>query len=459
MNKILIAIDNLYALTDSIIPQLEYIDKKYEIIILCVPDVGRQSAIEQLEKLEKRNENIKLIQVKRIKNFFDFIRFWLIVKINFSNKRYVVLLGSNVNIEEKVLIHYLNKSSVFFGVLPTVPAVIQYTAEKLTLNNYPLSPNKSSKLLKFKMAMLEQNLLNLISKSLLYRLNNFFSNLSIRLTSFFVNSLSYKADVTALRNGYVNLGLVKAHFTPNDYWSYQIELEYPGEKVITYSDSNFLSSLNETCEKYIFLSDYKVLLLGAYISQPFIHYGISIRNLQQICKISQIFIRPHPRFYQTSVALQSYLDTEFSEIDISLVSSNQSINEQINNNVINVILGYYSSVMNLIQNRRDLLILVDELIMQQEFQVKVTGSEWTGAKFGFNKEIAFIGLHGNLYCHLPEKSIPPAEKKGFLQLLNTELSLLENNEESTSIDQKGFLRLWQRIRGTGQLKRETRKVP
>ena len=146
MNKILIAIDNLYALTDSIIPQLEYIDKKYEIIILCVPDVGRQSAIEQLEKLEKRNENIKLIQVKRIKNFFDFIRFWLIVKINFSNKRYVVLLGSNVNIEEKVLIHYLNKSSVFFGVLPTLPPVIKYTAEKLTLNNYPLSPNKSSKL-------------------------------------------------------------------------------------------------------------------------------------------------------------------------------------------------------------------------------------------------------------------------------------------------------------------------
>ena len=74
-------------------------------------------------------------------------------------------------------------------------------------------------------------------------------------------------------------------------------------------------------------------------------------------------------------------------------------------------------------------------------------------------EIAFIGLHGNLYCHLPEKSIPPAEKKGFLQLLNTELSLLENNEESTSIDQKGFLRLWQRIRGTGQLRREGRKAP
>ena len=440
MKNILIAIDSLYALNDSIISELLSLDEKYSLTFFCVADIGRESVIDYLRTLQEYHNRIKVIQVKRVKNFLEFIQSRFFIKKNFNNQTYIVLLGSNINIEEKILIHYLGKKSIYFGIMPTTPPGITYTARHSDKNRIsrPQSGSshkildKSTKLIKFFVSIKEKTFLMLMFNSLFYRLTNFLKNLSIKLVNISIDSLNFQSDLTASRNGYINLRLAKAHFTPDDYWSYWISLEYPNEKVITYSNVRFSSSQNAIDKTKIDFSDCKVLLLGAYKIENLNHYATSITKLQEICKISRILIRPHPRFKETAVSLKSCLEMKFNKLDISLLCNNSSINAQIDENKINVVLGgWYSSVLNSIQRRNDLLILVDEVIFYCEFSDPGYSIEsvqyYTGAMFGFNKEISYMGYNGNLYSYLPEKIMPFEQKESFSKVLNSELLKLEKN--------------------------------
>lgn len=439
MRNILIAIDSLYALNDSIISELLSLDEKYSLTFFCVADIGRESVIDYLRTLQEYHNRIKVIQVKRVKNFLEFIQTRFFIKRNFNNQTFIVLLGSNINIEEKILIHYLGKKSIYFGIMPTTPPVIDYSSRHSDKNRIsrPQSGSshkildKSTKLIKIFVSIKERTFLMLMFNSLFYRLTNFLKNLSIKLVNLSINSLNFQSDLTASRNGYLNLRLAKAHFTPDDYWSYWISLEYPNEKVITYSNVRFSSSQNAIDKTKIDFSDCKVLLLGAYKIESINHYATSITKLQEICKISRILIRPHPRCKETAVSLKSYLEMKFNKLDISLLCNNSSINAQIDENKINVVLSCYSSMLNSIQRRNDLLILVDEVIFYCEWSDPGYSIEsvqyYTGAMFGFNKEISYMGCNGNLYSYLPEKTMPYEQKESFSKVLNSELLKLEKN--------------------------------
>ena len=440
MKNILIAIDSLYALNDSIISELLSLDEKYSLTFFCVADIGRESVIDYLRTLQEYHNRIKVIQVKRVKNFLEFIQTRFFIKRNFNNQTFIVLLGSNINIEEKILIHYLGKKSIYFGIMPTIPLVINYIVRHSDKNRIfrPQSGSshkilaRSSKLIKFFASIKERTFLMLMFNSLFYRLTNFLKNLSIKLVNISINSLDFQSDLTASRNGYINLRLAKAHFTPDDYWSYWISLEYPNEKVITYSNVRFSSSQDAIDKTKIDFSDCKVLLLGGVQIEKLNHYATSIAKLQEICKISKILIRPHPRFKETAVSLKSCLEMKFNKLNISLLCNNSSINAQIDENKINVVLGgCCSAVLNSIQRRNDLLILVDEFIFYCEYSDPEFSLEsikyFTGVMFGFNKEISFMGYNGNLYSYLPEKIMPYDQKDSFSKVLNSELLKLEKN--------------------------------
>lgn len=224
------AIDSLYALNDSIISELLSLDEKYSLTFFCVADIGRESVIDHLRTLQEYHNRIKVIQVKRVKNFLEFIQSRFFIKRNFNNQTFTALLGGNINIEEKILIHYLGKKSIYFGILPSSPPGITYAARHSDKNRIsrPQSESshkildKSTKLIKIFAAIKERTFLILMINSLLYRLTNFLKNLSIKLVNISINSLNFQSDLTASRNDYINLRLAKAHFTPDDYCSYWI---------------------------------------------------------------------------------------------------------------------------------------------------------------------------------------------------------------------------------------------
>jgi len=463
MKNILIAIDNLYAMNDSIISQLEYIDKNYTITVFCVDDVGRKPTIINLVELKKRCSNIKLIQVNRIKNFYDFLRVTLTVWKNFYNKKYIVFLGSNINIEEQILLYCLSKSSIFFGFMITVPPVLCYKLSKLhqkfvkensiDINLQDHNSNKSNKIKKIYGVLKSKKIIRTVAKSLHYRVNNLLVKLSNKLIILFLDLIGFKVDSKASLNGYVNKGLVKVHFTPNDYYSYVISHEYPGEKVLTYSSSCdvYSKSINEENCKYRYYSSNNIMLLGNdYTHEGNQNFISAVEKVKKISNISAIFIRPHPRFQFSSTDLLCQLKQYFIEIPIVLLTAGDPIEEQIDNNAINIVLGHYSSIISKIQYRKDVIILVDETLIKvaadlRNFKYSQRHLYYSvGSCFGFNKEIAFIDLQGNLYCPLPKKAVSPAEKKSFLQLLNIELSLIENVNSNV---------------GTGQLRRKGRKAP
>jgi len=176
----------------------------------------------------------------------------------------------------------------------------------------------------------------------------------------------------------------------------------------------------------------------------------AVEKVKKISNISAIFIRPHPRFQFSSTDLLCQLKQYFIEIPIVLLTAGDPIEEQIDNNAINIVLGHYSSIICKIQYRKDVIILVDERFYKKEadlLNIKYSQRHLyysVGSCFGFNKEIAFIDLQRNFYCPLPKKAVSPAEKKSFLQLLNIELSLIENVNSNV---------------GTGQLRRKGRKAP
>ena len=423
IQKILVAIDSLYALKDTIICELDVISEEYSIDILCVADTGRESAISDLKALAARRQNTRVIEVNRVKGFCDFVRVRSIIRKHFNNKNYVVLIGGNINIEEKILIASLGQKCFFFGVLPVLPPV---------LNNYKLPPNLKSasrnRLKKLFFALKERKLSTLLRSNLGARVSSLQMH-SIYLLNNFIRFL-YDADPIALRNGYVNKGLVRLHFTPNQYWSHIISTEYPGERVVTYCNSTFVDTLD--IEKST--GGKKILLLGGSINtlEHFSYFALAVRNIRRLCNVTEIFVRPHPRFRDVGSYLADYLGQNLREVNVFLLSPDESISSQVNSRCIDIVLGYYSAVMNSLPKRENLLILVDELLHQRESNTQLTGPMITGAIYGFNKEISFIGLDGCIYSCLSQcngdKKILPSEYIGrFSQLLDLELSSLESD--------------------------------
>jgi hypothetical protein len=429
VQKILLAINNLYALKDTIIGELDVISEKYSIDILCVADTGRESAISDLKALAARRQNVRVIEVNRVKGFCDFVRVRSIIRKHFNNKNYVVLIDNSIGIEDKILIASLGQKCFFFAVVPTMPTGVL---------NYPqLPPNLKSasrnRLKKLYFALKERKLSTLLRSSLgarVYLLRQLLLNNFIKFI--------YDADEPiALRNryinkglGYINKGLVRLHFTPNQYWSHIISTEYPGERVVTYCNSTFVDTLD--IEKST--GGKKILLLGASINtlEHFSYFALAIRNIQRLCNVTEIFVRPHPRFQDIGSYLADYLGQNLREVNVFLLSPDESISSQVNNRCIDIVLGYYSSVMSSLPKRENLLILVDELLHQRETNTQLTGPMVTGAIYGFNKEISFIGLDGSIYSCLSQcngdKKILPSEYIGrFSQLLDLEISSLESD--------------------------------
>lgn len=429
VHKILVAIDNLYALKDTILCELDVISEKYSIDILCVADTGRESAISDLKALAARRQNTRVIEVNRVKGFYDFVQVWSIIRKHFNNKNYVVLIGGNINIEEKILIASLGQKCFFFGVLPSVPPVFTYNHQlppKLPPNLKSASRNRLKKLY---FALKERKLSTFLRSSLAARVSSLQKLPFDLLNNYFIR-FKFDADPIALRNGYVNKGLVRLHFTPNQYWSHIISAEYPGERVVTYCNSTFVDTLD--IEKST--GGKKILLLGASINtlEHFSYFSLAIRNIRRLCNVTEIFVRPHPRFRDVGSYLADYLGQNLREVNVFLLSPDESISSQVNNRCIDIVLGYYSSVMNSLPKRENLLILVDELLNQRETNTQLPVHMYTGAIYGFNKEISFIGLDGGIYSCLSQcngdKKILPSEYIGrFSQLLDLELSILESH--------------------------------
>lgn len=205
-------------------------------------------------------------------------------------------------------------------------------------------------------------------------------------------------------------------------YSYVISHEYPGEKVLTYSSSCdvYSKSINEENCKYRYYSSNNIMLLGCNFTHEGNQNFISaVEKVKKISDVSAIFIRPHPRFQFSSTDLLCQLKQYFIEIPIVLLTADDPVEEQIDNNAINIVLGHYSSIISKIQYRKDVIILVDETLSKvlADLQSIKYSQRYlyysVGSCFGFNKEIAFIDLQGNFYCPLPKSCRISRRKKEF----------------------------------------------
>ncbi len=397
-NNLLIAIDSVYALSDNFFLELKKINSLYPIDFLLINTAGNINTIQKIKKLILEFKNAKIIEINRINNLNTLFKALYTIVRKFLNKEYIVLMGSNINPEERLLIKTLSKKSIYFGLMPTTPPIIrQFVFDDL---------NNINKNLKDKSIFFFDNI-----QEIIYRV---FKKL------FFI-FYAYDIDQVAIRNGYVNYNLAKAHFTINNYWAFLLKNEYQNQNVIVFDDYYEI-----VMQDYIFNTkqindNLSLLILGPVYEESFIVIFNSINNLKNIFSINKISVRPHPSHLDISKKFELFLKINYQQINI--VTCDIPFYDQAQQ--YDIILSYASSALNSILRNKNIYIIIDELYNEIEFGLPgVNPHKIVGSYYGFNKEYSFLDPSGNWYCKYisPVSSIEDHKKVSFYDAFVNEIN-------------------------------------
>jgi hypothetical protein len=409
--RILLAINSAYALSNSFFLELKKINKFYPIDFLLIDDPANNSVNSLIKNLTLDFQNSNIIEISRIKNLSTLLKTFHSIYSIFFNVEYIVLIGSNINVEERLLIKALSKKSTFFGLMPTLPPIIRSFTSGNIVNLNKASKYRIVKIFDF------NNVFNKL-KHVPYKLCR------ILILYFF----GYKSDLIALKNGYVNYQFVKGHFTINNYWAFLLKNEYKNEKIISFFDYPLVENQESLLKRKVINDKFRLLVLGPANENSFIAILNSINNLNKFFSICEISIRPHPSHLNISKKLQYFLIENKYSVDIvnfEILLYEQSFQ-------FDVILGYASSALNALLGSNNIYYIIDQQYNEIEFGLPgVNPEKIIGSYYGFNKEYSILDSSGNWYCRFipPTTLIDLRRNINFSEVFLNELYLIKKNDQ------------------------------
>jgi hypothetical protein len=399
--KILIAIDSLYSLSDSFINELVILSKDFEINFFLITTIGNKNNIEKIKQNKNFKKPVAFIEVQRIEGLTSLFKTFFKILYNFFNSQYIVLIGDNINPEERILIKTLSGKSKYIGILPTLPPITKdYISDNLQKKSYNLKYD-----------------FHVITKKILKLQFNFFKFFYFLGKKIILFLWSYKVDETAIKNGYLNINLANYHFLPNPFWGHIIKQQYPQSRILIYNDIE-LNKANQKPNNLTLGHECKLLLIGPNFEKSYDVIIKSILNLSKLFCIKTVDIRPHPRFKEISLKLSELIN--ISGLKSGIVPCEENIIDQ--SQAYGIVLGYASSVFNTILNQ-NIYLIIDEHYNSIEFESKnLDVKKMVGSFYGFNIQYTFLSSDGIWFCHLPEKVFDDIKRSySFSELFKNEL--------------------------------------
>jgi hypothetical protein len=366
--KVLVAVDSIYSCFSTIFKDKGLKNQNLSVDVLFINDKGREKSFEKLKELASLKAINEIWIIKR--SFNILIRFYNAFKIRKIGSQYdYLIIGSNVNFEECVLLSSLNKSCKIFGLVPTfLPGMNKPKVDNKNFVGKPSGLYDNGKILK-------KTLSTALKKTL----------------DFAFYGIRFGLDQTSVLTEYVNKNLVEAHFCYNEYCSYYVSNVYDNESVFLLDDSNF-EKVNFKVKPFHGL---RIILLGPGNQDCYQIIIDMVKNLDIGFKILSILVRPHPRFEEKGKLLSKKLCA--IGYDSKIVSSDQDLSEQTVGS--DAIIGYCSALF-LERVASETIIIIAEEWSEIEGNNTPTQLQ-TGSYFGFNKNWAFIDPNGTIFSKLP----------------------------------------------------------
>ncbi|MDC1036196.1 hypothetical protein OAR11_00170 [Alphaproteobacteria bacterium] len=408
---LLVAVNSIYSIGLDTLYDILRFAQHIEITFLIVRRPANLAQINNLLGL-KNSRKIKVVVVPEIRSgFLGALSCWRIIRKNFRNKKFAVLLGDSINLEERVLISELSKESIFFGFLATMPFV-------LSRHGIPIERKDNDKVFKKIIKALHEKRFTASLKSKI-----------LLLASNFLDFYLFRTDAIAIKNRYVNQGLVKKHFVANDYWAHIIKAEY-GEEVISW-DPFSKSTTNNSFNIDLKLKKDCILVLGPSRTENFPLLIESLHKLREVLFFDNIKIRPHPRDEYIAKQFQQHLSKQ-TKLNSWIVDPADSIVEQSNDCV--AIYGYASAIIILISRKFQNFTIVDEQYTECECDLRdINFPLLVGTLEGFNRNICFLTKEGRLMSYFPDLSAGAyfgGANISFYDALYPELPFLQNESQN-----------------------------
>jgi hypothetical protein len=416
--KILFMVDNAYSCIDVVYPEIKKLSYAYEIDIIFTCGSGRNFAKSILEKGVLNGFFRKILIIDKgnklsVLNFFRTIRKINTLIKNPSNEYDMLIIGSMISFEEKLVLNtILTKNTKIIGLVTSMPVMLIRSPKKLSnllkdsmllrcvLDNITrvggVENTAHSSLVKkiiffyslFKSHILKNGLKNLITKSKLAIILLY----SGAYQRWFFSQSIYSDKLSKL-TGYLPIGVVNVHLVANKYWEYCIQELYLGEATLSYKNISCIYDEKEAAIKNV--SEYSLLILGPTDINDKDIILRDIESLDKSLQITRIEVRAHPRFKQVSVDFIAEIVKLQKNVSIVMTPEKESLSDSMSRN--NVIFGYYSSVFELILPDSDKLMIVS-LEWNKHRYKKVEIELISGACCGFSEDFSFLNSAGELYC-------------------------------------------------------------
>ena len=404
--KVLICINNAYSCIDGIYSEL-YKIKNYgfNIKVLFIKNNYNLIALNKLKDLHSINIIDTIFIVTESTNIFRFLYNKIIISAKFKDYASYILIGGSITPEEIILCNTIDfKKSILYGVLPTTPPVLMNQNVIRTLKNESINKNKIIQFDKVsEYVYTEKKELYFIKKISYKIINAFFYRYKKYNKQFFRVCFNYllkknnnfNIDDTAKINQYANKNFVKAHFTPNAYWSFILKLNYPNEIVFQYSNinSNQDSYRVEKSNITLFHKRTSLFIFGPSSNLAFKYIIKAIKDLSLNNNIILIKLRPHPRYKKCTDELFVEIKKNFPLICTNILMLEETI--QFQSNKIDFVLAPLTSALNSISNPNETIILLHKEWAILEFGVDKI-DHLTGWALGYNTNWLEINYNGEI---------------------------------------------------------------
>lgn len=368
--RVLVAVDSIYSCFSTILKDKRLKNQTLFVDVFFISDKGREKSFEKLKELASSRTINRILIIKRGFNFLT--KFYNAFQIRKVGSEYdYLIIGSNVNFEECVLLSSLNKSCKIFGLVPTfLPGMNKLKIVNKNCVGWTAGLYNNAKIIK-----------RILSTALKKTLD------------FALYGIRFSLDQTSVLTEYVNKNLVEAHFCYNEYCSYYVSNVYENESVFLVDDSDFEKvNLNFKLKPFCSL---RIVLLGPGNQDCYQIIIDMVKKLDAGFKILSILVRPHPRFEEKGMLLSKKLCA--IGYDSKIVPSDQDLSEQTVGS--DAIIGYCSSLFSERVSSETMIIIFKEWC---EIEGNCTPTRLqTGSYFGFNKNWAFIDSSGTIFSELP----------------------------------------------------------
>jgi len=407
-------VDNAYSCIDVVYPELFKVSDYYNVDIIFTNGEGRDPAKDYVCGAQSAGLIDNVIMLRAGSKDSVGALFWnfMALKKIFNNKknRYdVVIVGSMVNFEERMVLHKVfGTGAVIVGIVTSMPVMLIRDPRELLgfLSDNGLrecirshlvpydDPKKSSPHFANK---LKHNSLKEIAVGGVRKVNRYLVEIfSKSYEKIYIDKRLHK-DKVALMSGYVSSGVMDYHFVANNYWKDCVESLYEKELVDSYSNISCNLEVYEERNN----DGVNLLLLGPVSEDVFEIINNDVLNLCDLVDINNIEIRSHPRFKRVGNKLKEYLSKTLpikkGVNRLLLDVDGYSLSDSFNRN--DMVLSYYSSAV--------------ELNLPGKRIVKIVSTEWnkyryrkvdidllSGACAGYVESFCRLDKEGRLFCKI-----------------------------------------------------------